>query len=140
MFDFYDGFDAPLDTSVWTQMNGVVVTGGHVVCGGTGVRDSGIVTKTRTFGANHAVDFVAKASSATASDFWAGFQNGTMDVAPWLHWYTKNQNAICPDFLGVATDQPWYGSDTTTVSYDWVRVRQAVKPAPTVTAGTPESY
>jgi hypothetical protein len=192
VFDFYDGFTGALDTSVWTSLNAVAVTGGQLVCGGSGVRDNGIVTKTKMFPAKSAVDFVATASSTTASDWWAGFQNGTADVAPWLHWYTKNQNAACPDFLGVSTDQPWYGtdvpldtaphqysvenygtksmyrladvpvqshiyapmspppamvnvrlwdgSDMTQVSYDWVRVRKAVDPPPTVTAGTPQTY
>jgi hypothetical protein len=191
VFDFYDDFNAPLDTNVWTSLNGVMVTNGQVV-EGSGVRDNGIVTKTKTFPAKSAVDFVATASSATNSDWWAGFQNGTMDVAPWLHWYTKDQNAVCPDFLGVSGDTAWYGTDVgldtaphqysvenygtksmyrledvpvqshiyapmspppamvnvrlwdgssmTTVSYDWVRVRKAFDPPPTVTAGTPESY
>ena len=192
VFDFYDGFDTAIDTGVWTKLNTVAVTNGKLVCGGGGVRDNGVVTTTRTFAKNHAVDYIAIASSATASDWWAGFQIGTMDVAPWLHWYTHNPNAVCPDFLGVATDTPWYGSDialdtqphlysienygtksmyrredvpveshvyapmqpppaqvdvrlwdgssSTTVSYDWVRVRQAVDPPPTTTVGAPQTY
>ncbi len=192
VFDFYDGFDTAVDASVWTKQNTANVLNGKLVCGGGGLTDNGVVTKTRTFTANHAVDYIAEASSATASDWWAGFQIGTMDVAPWLHWYTHNPNAVCPDFLGVATDTAWYGtdipldtqphfysienygtksmyrrddvpieshvyapmqpppgqvdvrlwdySDTTSVSYDWVRVRQAVDPPPTATVGAPETY
>jgi hypothetical protein len=34
----------------------------------------------------------------------------------------------------------WDGSNTTTVSYDWVRVRHAVNPPPAVTVGAPETY
>jgi hypothetical protein len=192
VFDAYDGFDTTIDTSVWTKQNTTSVVNGQLVCGGGGQTDNGVVTKTRTFSANHAVDYVATASSATASDWWAGFQIGTMDVAPWLHWYTLNPNAVCPDFLGVATDTPWYGtdipldtaphfysienygtksmyrredvpvqshvyapmqpppaqvnvrlwnySDSTSVTYDWVRVRQAIDPPPTTTVGAPETY
>jgi hypothetical protein len=191
VFEFYDGFTT-LDTSTWTTLNTVSVSGGKLVCGGGGVRDNGVVTKNEPFPAKRAVDYVAIAQSASNSDWWAGFQNGTMDVAPWLHWYTLNQNAACPDFRGVTADSPWYGtdhpldtqphlygvenygdqsmyrledvpyqthiyapmqpppamldvrlwdgSDTTTVSYDWVRVRQAVNPPPTVTVGSPETY
>ena len=193
VFDFYDGFDAAtVDTSVWTVQNTVSVSDGLLVCGGGGLGDNGVVTKTRTFGANHAVDFIAISGTATAADFWAGFQIGTMDVAPWLHWWTKDASSICPDYLGVATDSPWYGTDvsldtaphlygvenygdasayrladaivqshvyapmqpppaqvdvrlwdgdaTAIVSYDMVRVRQAVNPPPAVTVGPAESY
>lgn len=191
VFDFYDSF-AMLDTTTWTTMNTVSLSSGHLVAGGGGVRDNGIVTKGEPFSAKHAVDYSAVASSATNSDWWAGFQIGTMDVAPWLHWYTHNANAACPDFLGVAGDTAWYGtdhpldtqphiygienygdqsmyrledavyqthiyapmqpppaqvdvrlwdgSDTTTVSFDWVRVRQAVNPPPAATVGAAETY
>src|SRR5207248_3322619 len=65
---------------------------------------------TPAFTANHAVDFVAIASSATNSGFWAGFQLGTMDVPPWLHWWTNQPNIIAPDFKATATSTLWLGT------------------------------
>lgn len=191
VFDFYDDFTT-LDTNTWTVMNTVVVTGGLLVCGGGGSNDNGVVTKNEPFTAKHAVDFVAQASSATNSNWWGGFENGTMDVPPWLLWYTHNPNVVAPTFRGVSADNPWYGNDlpldtaphmfsvehygdeamyrladvpyqthvyapmglppamldvrlwnisnSDPVSYDWVRVRQAVNPPPAATVGAPETY
>jgi hypothetical protein len=194
VFDFYDGFGGPsIDTSVWTTHNGVTITNGQLVCGSSGpggMADNGVVTKTLTFGANHAVDFIATAASATSSNFWAGFQNGTMDVVPWLQWYTNQPSIIAPDYYVTGDSAPWYGtsypldtaphfygvenygsssmyrredvvyeshtythappallsvrlwngSATPTVSYDMVRIRQAIDPPPVVGAGTPMTY
>src|SRR5665647_206364 len=99
VFTFYDDFsEATLDTTLWTTMNTVALSNGKLIAGGTTVTDHGIVTKTLTFPKNHAVDFIAIASSATASNFWAGFQIGTQDVAPWLHWWSRLGSSICPDF------------------------------------------
>lgn len=116
VFDFYDSFDeSVLDLSVWTKQNNAVLGGGVLTCGGGANNDSGIVTTTPTFHPNHAVDYVATASSTTSSDFWAGFQNGTMDVQPWLQWWTEPKNAIRPDFWANSSSTEWLG---TSVSLD----------------------
>ena len=112
VFDFYDGFDT-LDTAVWTKQNMVVVGGGAITCGGGAVNDSGVVTTTPTFTPNHAVDFVATASSLTNSQFWGGFQLGTQDVQPWLHWWTQSLNAIRPDFQATSSSTLWLGANIT---------------------------
>lgn len=114
VFDFYDGFDeAVLDLSVWTKQNMAVLGNGQLTCGGGANNDSGIVTTTPTFHAHHAVDFVATASTATNAGFWAGFQLGTMDVQPWLHWWTQSLNAIRPDFQATNTSTLWLGANIT---------------------------
>ncbi len=111
VFDFYDGFDeAVLDLAVWTKQNMAVLGGGVLTCGGGSSNDSGIVTTTPTFHANHAVDFVATATSTTASDFWAGFQLGTADVQPWLHWWTEFHTSINPDFQATSNSTYWAGA------------------------------
>lgn len=189
VFDFYDGFDTAIGTA-WNKTNVASVSGGLLVCGGTTTtQDSGVVSKT-TYGAKHAVDFVAIASSTTASVFWAGFQNGTMDVPPYMHWYADTGNEILPDYQGTSAGMFWLGTPVAldlsphiysyenyadssmyrhddvpyamhaydvlppatesirlwdaagkpTVSYDWVRIRQAIKPNPTVMTGPPEMY
>jgi len=112
VFELYEDFSAALDPGVWTIFNTVSVANGMLTVGPTSgaTRDHGIVTKTITFSSNHAVDYIATATSTTQSDWWAGFQNGTMDVAPWLHWYTKDGNDVLPDFRGVEADPAWYGT------------------------------
>jgi len=190
VFEFWDGFDTTLDLAVWTKQNDVSVNSGKLVCGGAGRNDSGVVTTTLAFPRNYAVDFIAIASSATASGYWAGFQNGTMDVPPWIEWWTNQPNIIAPDYKATSTSQPylgasipldtqphiygvenygtssmyrredipveshvydvqppamlnvrlWDGSGITSVSYDWVRVRQPVNPPPLVAVGAPQAY
>lgn len=187
VFDFYDGFDgATADAAVWTTYGTASISGGLLDCDGTN-GDAGVVTMNEPFVAKHAVDFVAIDPAPNSTSWWAGFQNGTQDVAPWLHWYNAANNKVEPDFLGDGTagEMPWYGMphalDTsahiygvenygtksmyryadvtyashpyppthlppanldvrlwcngTHVSYDWVRVRQAVDPPPMVSVG-----
>lgn len=114
LFDFYDGFgETAIDTTVWTVYHSASLSGGRLICGNGGQNDNGIVTTTPTFTANHAVDFIAIASSATTSSFWAGFQLGTADVPPWLHWWTNQPNIIAPDFRATDTSTLWLGTAKT---------------------------
>jgi hypothetical protein len=190
LFDFYDGFgqSGGVDTSVWTVYHGATLSNGKLVCGNSGQNDNGVVTTTPMFTADHAVDFLAIASSTSNNGWWAGFQLGTADVPPWLHWWTEQPTTIRPDFKATDASTLWLGTEKTldtqphyysvenygmksmyryddavsethvydlsppatlsvrlwngqsspSVSYDMVRVRQAVDPPPAVTVGAAE--
>jgi hypothetical protein len=113
LFDFYDAFgqSGGVDTSVWTIKNGATLSNGKLVCGNSGQGDNGVVTTTPAFTANHAVDFIAIASSTSNNSWWAGFQIGTPDVPPWLHWWTEQQTTIRPDFKATDTSTLWLGTE-----------------------------
>jgi hypothetical protein len=189
VFDFFDGFTAALDTNVWTVNGGATVTSGKLVVGNAMGTNHGIVTTTPSFTANHAVDFIAQAASASNNVWWAGFENSTVNQPPWLIWYTNSPTIIAPAYRATTTSVDWEGTSknldtsghlysienfgdhaifkfedavyethtydvaapaafsvrlwnynsTPTVSFDMIRVRQAIDPAPTVSVGAVET-
>jgi hypothetical protein len=62
------------------------------------------------FGPGHAADFIATVANPSSPDFWAGFQSGTMDVPPWLHWYAHVANLIAPDYWADNAGIQWFGT------------------------------
>jgi hypothetical protein len=188
IFDFFDGFGAALDTNVWSIKSGATVSNGRLILGNAMGTDHGIVTKTPSFTAGHAVDFVVATSSTMGNYFWGGFESTTNNVPPWLIWWTNGPTIIAPAFQANASSQDWRGTSknldtqghyysveyfssysifryddafyemhtfdaippstfsirlwnynsTPTATFDLVRVRQVVDPAPTVTIGDVE--
>ena len=187
VFEFFDGFDAALDSTVWTTKATAVPTNGSLVVGNGAQTDNGVVSVAK-YTAGYAMDFIAQPSQATNGSFWAGFQNGTMDIPPFILWWTNTSTIIGPAFKVNGPSEDWRGMSkplevqphqfsiencgdhaifrydntfleahtydvappasfslrlwnyniTPTVSYDMVRVRQVVDPAPMVTVGAVE--
>lgn len=108
VFDFFDDFDAPLDTAVWTIKATAVPTNGSLVVGNGAQTDNGVVSVAR-YTAGHATDFIARPSEVTGGKFWAGFQNGTLDQAPWIMWWTSMTTIIAPAFKVNGVSQDWRG-------------------------------
>lgn len=190
VFDFFDGFNAAsIDTAVWTVGSGATITNNKLVVGNAMGTDHGLITKTATFTARHAVDFEATTSSTNGNYFWAGFENTTNNAPPWLIWWTNQATIIAPAYKATNNSTDWRGTSKTldtqphiysienldthaifrvdnaayqtytydanppaafnirlwnynstpTVTYDNVRVRQVIDPAPTVTVGAVEN-
>jgi hypothetical protein len=189
VFDFFDGFNgASIDAAVWTVSSGAALANNKLVVGNAAGNDHGIITKSATFTANHAVDFEATTSAATGNAFWAGFENSTNNAPPWLIWWTNTTTIIAPAYKANGGSTDWRGTaktldtnahiysienfgkhaifridntayethtydanppaafnirlwnynSTPTVTYDNVRIRQVIDPAPTVMVGAVE--
>ena len=114
VFDLFDDFTGGVNAAVWaTQGTVVASTGGITIAGAGAGTGNSALHSVATFGAGHAVDFIAKVMSAAAPDFWAGFQDGFPDQPPWLHWYAHAANVIAPDYWGDMTGVAWYGTNHT---------------------------
>jgi hypothetical protein len=85
VFDFFDGFDGGALSTAWASQGTVTVGGGAVTiaAGNSGIHS------TATYGANTAIDFVATASAAAASNpyWWGGYQSMFTTTQPWHIWH-----------------------------------------------------
>ena len=107
VFDFFDDFSGTTLGAAWASQGTVTVAGGSVTIG---TSNSGIHS-TATYGANTAIDFMASASSAAASNpyWWGGYQTTFTLSQPWVIWHAvSGANQIHPsEYDSAAT---WNGA------------------------------
>jgi hypothetical protein len=116
LFELYDAFEsAQINMTTWTVQRGANISNGRLVLGGGTMNDNGVISKTASFGPNHAVDIVAIPAQTTTSSlgFWFGFEGSTTNGPPYAIWWTFNTTSIGPAYGIDATSTPYEGTPIT---------------------------
>jgi hypothetical protein len=110
VFDFWEDFTGVALGGAWTAQGTVTVGSGSVTIGAS---NAGIHSNA-TYGAGFAIDCLATASSAAATNpyWWCGFQQNFSLSAPWVIWHAVGgASQIHPSAYD--TSSSWNGTSVT---------------------------